>query len=158
MADPLTPEQRSRCMAAVKSKDTKPERLVRSALHRRGLRFRKHVKALPGKPDIVFPTVKVAVFIDGDFWHGYRFRTWVHKISPFWQEKIASNRARDARNFRELRRTGWRVVRIWQHEIKADLDACVGRVARAVSDRRKAEVNLQADRRCGSPTEREGEA
>ena len=73
MSDNLTPTQRSYCMSRVKGKDTSIERLVRSELHKRGFRFRKHVKTLPGKPDIVFPKAKVAVFVDGDFWHGYDF-------------------------------------------------------------------------------------
>jgi len=75
---------------------------VRSELHKRGLRFRKHVKDLPGKPDVVFPTVKVAVFIDGDFWHGYKFPSWEHKVSDFWKQKINKNRERDRRNHRKL--------------------------------------------------------
>jgi len=85
-------------MSRIKGKDTRPEMKVRSALHKKGLRFRKHVKDLPGKPDIVFPKDKVAVFIDGDFWHGYRFPAWEDKVSDFWKKKITGNRKRDARN------------------------------------------------------------
>ena len=132
MADNLTPEQRSYAMSRVKGKDTGLERLVRSELHKRGLRFRKHVKDLPGKPDVVFPGPKVAVFIDGDFWHGYRFPAWEHKVSDFWKEKISKNRERDQRNFSKLRRMGWKVIRIWQHEVKNSLDACVDKIILAV--------------------------
>ena len=132
MPDNLTPSQRSYCMSRVRSRDTSIECIVRSELHRRGLRFRKHVSALPGKPDIVFASARVAVFIDGDFWHGYRFPAWKHKLSGKWAQKIAANRARDQRNHRSLRRDGWRVIRIWQHEINADVDAVVRRVVRAV--------------------------
>lgn len=102
MPDILTPEQRSYCMSKVRSKDTSPERAVRSALHRLGYRFRKHVKDLPGKPDIVFTRRKVAVFVDGDFWHGFGFESWGGKLSPKWRSKIERNMARD--QGRDLRR------------------------------------------------------
>lgn len=133
MPDNLTPTQRSYCMSRVKGKDTGVERVLRSELHRRGYRFRKHVKELPGKPDIVFTKAKVAVFVDGDFWHGYRFPTWREKVSPFWQEKIGKTRQRDQRNSRKLRRMGWHVIRIWQHELKRDTNSCVLRVASTIS-------------------------
>jgi DNA mismatch endonuclease (patch repair protein) len=118
MSDNLSAAARTRCMKAVRTRDTDIEGVVRSELFRRGLRFRKHVKGLPGKPDVVFPRAKVAVFIDGDFWHGYQFPKWGSKLSPFWQGKIAGNRKRDQRNFRTLRRAGWRVLRVWKHEVK----------------------------------------
>lgn len=132
MADNLTPEQRSYCMSRIKGKDTGLERNVRSELHKRGLRFRKHVKDLPGKPDIVFSKARVVVFVDGDFWHGYRFPAWEHKVSEFWKEKINKNRERDRKNFRKLRAMGWRVIRLWQHEIKKDFEGCITRVITAV--------------------------
>jgi DNA mismatch endonuclease (patch repair protein) len=134
--DRITPKQRSRLMASVHSYDTGPEVLVRSALHRRGLRFRKHLKAVPGRPDIAFPTERVAVFIDGDFWHGYRFPTWRHKLAPYWQAKIERNRARDRRNFACLRRQGWRVIRVWEHEIKYGLEQVANLIEHAVITRR----------------------
>lgn len=133
MADRLTPAQRSLLMSKVKSKDTKPELAVRSALHRQGLRFRKHVRSLPGCPDIVFVSARVAVFVDGDFWHGYRFPAWRHKLAPYWQEKIERNRRRDQRNFRRLRAAGWVVVRLWEHDVTRDLEACISRVASVVA-------------------------
>ncbi len=136
MTDNLTPEQRKHCMSRVRSKDTNIEKLVRSGLHKRGLRFRKHVKHLPGKPDIVFPSAGLAVFIDGDFWHGYRFPAWRKTLSPFWRKKIAGNRDRDAKNFRKLRRMGWRVIRLWQHEIERDLDRCISRIETLVTSAR----------------------
>ncbi len=119
-------------MSRVRSYDTGLEKIVRSELHRRGLRFRKHVKTLPGVPDAVFPKAKVAVFIDGDFWHGYKLPQWEHKLKDYWKEKIKRNIKRDKRNHRKLRYMGWRVIRIWQHEVKIDLDACVQRVVEAV--------------------------
>jgi len=131
--DNLSRSHRSHCMSRVRNRDTDLEQAVRSALHKRGLRFRKHVRALPGTPDVVFPRHKVAVFIDGDFWHGYRFPKWKHTQSEFWQVKIETNRTRDKRNHAKLRRMGWRVVRLWQHQIERGLDACVERVAEALA-------------------------
>lgn len=128
MADNLSPEQRSHCMSRVRVRDTDIEKLVRSELHRKGLRFRKHCKHLPGKPDIVFPRCKVAIFIDGDFWHGYRFPRWAAEMAPFWKTKIAGNRDRDQRNFRKLREMDWKVLRLWQHEVEQDLQKCVNRI------------------------------
>ena len=128
MADNLTPEQRSHCMSCVKNKDTDIENTVRAELHKRGYRFRKHVKKLPGTPDIVFPKAKVAVFIDGNFWHGYRFPAWEHKVSDFWKQKIGKNRERDNKNFRKLRNMGWKVIRLWKHQIKGDLEGCLKKI------------------------------
>jgi DNA mismatch endonuclease (patch repair protein) len=134
MPDNLTPEQRSYCMSRIKGKDTGLETLVRSELHKRGFRFRKHLKELPGKPDIVFTKVKVAVFIDGDFWHGYRFPTWEHKVSNFWKTKISKNRERDTKNHRRLREMGWTVIRLWQHEVRNNFETCINRIEEAVSE------------------------
>lgn len=128
MPDHMTPEQRSRAMSRVKLKDGPLETVIRSELHKRGYRFNKHVKELPGSPDIVFTKARVAVFIDGDFWHGYRLSKWEHKLSEFWRDKIVTNRKRDQRNFRKLRRMGWKVIRIWQHEIKLDTESCIDRI------------------------------
>jgi len=117
MTDNLTPEQRKYCMSRIKGKDTGLEKRVRSELHRRGFRFRKHVKELPGKPDIVFGKAKVAVFVDGDFWHGYDFSSWENKVSDFWKGKISKNRERDLKNQQKLSELGWTVIRLWQHEV-----------------------------------------
>ncbi len=132
MPDNLTPEQRSYCMSRIKGKDTGLERRVRSELHKRGFRFRKHVKDLRGKPDVVFTRAKVAVFIDGDFWHGHRFPTWEHKVSDFWKEKISKNRERDKKNHRKLKEMGWTVIRLWQHDLKRDFDGCIDKIVSAV--------------------------
>jgi DNA mismatch endonuclease, patch repair protein len=144
MVDHLTPEQRFRAMSRVKLKDGSLEVIVRSELHRRGYRFRKHVKTLPGSPDAVFTKEKIAVFIDGDFWHGYRLPAWEHKLKDFWKNKIRENRQRDQKNFRKLRRSGWQVLRIWQHEIKKDPEACVDRIVRAVERARRANGSTPA--------------
>src|SRR3989338_6232375 len=133
MPDHLTREQRFRAMSRVKLKDGGLEKAIQSELRRRGYRFRRHVKALPGTPDLVFPKKKTAVFVDGDFWHGYRFLVWKAKLPDFWKEKILTNRKRDQRNFRKLRRMGWKVIRIWQHQIKKSVEDCIGRILDAGS-------------------------
>lgn len=120
-------------MSRVKSKDTGIELLIRSELVKLELQFITHPKELPGKPDIVFPSEKVVVFIDGDYWHGYRFPVWKHTLSPFWYEKIGKTRRRDQRNFRKLRRMGWTVIRIWQHQIQNNLPLCVSRIVSGLS-------------------------
>ncbi len=121
-------------MRRVRQSNTDLERLVRSGLHKRGLRFRKNLRSLPGSPDVVFTRAKVAVFIDGDFWHGWKFEEKQHKYKPYWQQKIAENIARDERNFSNLREMGWTVIRIWQHEIKKDLPNVVERIAASVRE------------------------
>lgn len=141
MADHLTPAQRSRAMKRVKLKDGSLEKLVQGELRVRGLRFRRHVRTLPGRPDIVFTEKKVAVFVDGDFWHGWRLPSWEHKLSPFWRDKLRTNRARDIRNFRKLRSSGWKVIRLWQHQITANLDGSIARVTDIV-------VSWQANENC----------
>jgi len=132
MPDNLTPEQRSYCMSRVKGKDTGLEVRVRSEIHKRGLRFRKHVKGLPGRPDIVFNKARVAVFVDGDFWHRYRFPSWENKVSDFWKKKISGNRKRDARNHRKLRQMGWTVIRLWQHQVRNDFRGSIQRIINTV--------------------------
>ena len=117
----MTPEQRSRCMAAVKGKDTKPEMIVRKYLFSRGLRYRVNNRRLPGSPDIVLKKYKTVVFIDGCFWHGHEgcryFRIPKSNVD-FWRHKIAMNIARDYSNTVDLQLAGWRVIRIWECEIK----------------------------------------
>ena len=142
MADNLTPEQRSYCMSRIRGKDTKLEVLVRSELHKRGLRFRKHLKNLPGKPDVVFTGAKVAVFIDGDFWHGYRFPSWEQSVSDFWRKKISKTRERDAKNYRMLRTMGWKVVRLWQHEIERDFGGSIDRIVSTVRGTQHRQQNV----------------
>lgn len=116
----MTPEQRSRCMAAIKGKDTKPEMIVRKYLFSRGLRFRVNNRKLPGSPDIVLRKYKTVVFVDGCFWHGHegcRLFKMPKSNVDFWQQKISRNIARDAVNNSDLESAGWRVIRIWECEI-----------------------------------------
>lgn len=121
MADVMTPEQRSRCMAAIKGKDTKPELIVRKYLFSRGVRFRIQVKNLPDKPDIVLPKYKTVIFVNGCFWHGHagcRYYRLPKSNVEFWQEKISRNVECDHRTEAELTALGWRVIRVWECEIK----------------------------------------
>ena len=110
-------------MARITSKDTQPELRVRSFLHSRGLRYRLHVASLPGKPDLVFPSFRVCVFINGCFWHGCRHcadgRHKVKSNTDYWTRKISKNRARDKKNRRELTALGWNVHVIWACETES---------------------------------------
>ena len=115
------PEKSSRRLAAVHSKDTAPELIVRRMLHGMGLRFRLHRKDLPGCPDIVLPKWSTVVFVSGCFWHrhsGCRYAQDPQRNSEFWQAKFARNVERDCGNQRELRRLGWRVVIVWECETR----------------------------------------
>src|SRR5262245_52096226 len=137
--DNLTPRQRSRNMSLSRSKDTRPELAIRRLLHARGLRFRKHVRWLPGRPDLLFVSARVVVFVDGDYWHGWRFPAWSDKLGTYWKQKIERNRRRDLQTIRRLRRSGWLVLRIWEHDIKRDCADCVDRIEAAVLGRLRTE-------------------
>jgi len=105
--------------------NTRHEVMLRSALWRMGLRFRKNVRSLPGKPDIVFPRAHVVVFCDGDFWHGRNWQSRRKKLqqganASYWVAKIASNIKRDRKNNRLLEKSGWHVIRVWETDILKD--------------------------------------
>ena len=133
MADNLTPIQRSYCMSRVNGKNTSLEVIIFQRLKQRNLKFKTHVRGLPGCPDIVFKNAKVTIFIDGDFWHGYRFPQWESKLKPFWRRKIRNTIARDKKNFAKLRRMGWKVIRVWGHSIKKNLEAVIIKIEAAVT-------------------------
>ena len=121
MADVLSKEQRHRCMSQIKSKNTKPEVLVRRFLFANGFRFRLHRKDLPGKPDIVLPKYKTVIFINGCFWHGHhncKYASIPETNHEFWQNKISGNMERDRTAYSELLRQGWNVIEIWQCQLK----------------------------------------
>lgn len=121
MTDIVTPEERSRIMAAVKGNDTKPEMLVRRYLHGCGFRYGLHNKNLPGSPDIVLRRFKTVIFVHGCFWHGHencRYYRLPKSNIEFWQSKVEHNRARDERVQAELHAKGWRVLIIWECELK----------------------------------------
>ncbi len=121
MTDRMTKEERRRCMAAIKGRDTLPEMIVRKYLFSRGLRYRVNDKKLPGSPDIVLRKYGAVIFIDGCFWHGHKDCKYYRLPSSnveFWKSKIARNTARDYVNNVDLELAGWRVIRIWECEIK----------------------------------------
>jgi DNA mismatch endonuclease, patch repair protein len=135
------PEVTTRIMAAVRGRDSRAEVLLRSELHRRGLRFRKNVPSLPGKPDIVFTSARVAVFVDGDWWHGHGWRErgfasfedqFNHARADWWRAKIERNVERDREVNRALRKAGWRVVRVWESRVLKDPSRAAARVERRV--------------------------
>lgn len=126
--DIMSPEKRSAVMSRIRGKDTGPEKIMAAHFSKRGLIWEGHVKELPGRPDFVFHDARLAVFVDGDFWHGWRFPQWRHKLSEKWEAKIEETRRRDARNNRRLRRMGWKVVRIWEHQIKKSREECLARI------------------------------
>jgi DNA mismatch endonuclease (patch repair protein) len=128
----MSPETRSKVMSRIRGKDTAPERVLASLLEPRGILWEAQVRSLPGRPDFVFAEQKVAVFVDGDFWHGWRFPLWRHKLQEKWAAKIAANRERDRKNHRRLRRLGWTVIWIWEHQLKNAPEACRQRVLRAL--------------------------
>lgn len=126
--DIMPPEKRSTVMSRIKGKNTGPERIIFNVIESHDICFDRHAKDLPGRPDVAFRQAKLAVFLDGDFWHGWRFPLWEHKLAQKWRAKIAATRDRDRRNFRELHREGWRVLRIWEHQIERSPEKCVERI------------------------------
>jgi DNA mismatch endonuclease (patch repair protein) len=121
VTDRLTRERRSWNMSRIRSRDTAPEKRVRSALHRAGYRFRLHSKQLPGRPDVVLPKHRTVVFVHGCFWHRHkdcRFAYTPKSRVAFWQEKFRRNVERDRRSALELRRLGWKVVTVWECEVE----------------------------------------
>lgn len=134
MTDVLTSKQRSYCMSRIRCKNTKPELALRKSLWGIGYRYRVNYK-LAGKPDIVFPGKKVAVFVDGCFWHFCPEHCTVPDTNrDFWGKKLGRNVERDKEVTAKLEKESWKVIRIWEHEIKTDLALCVSRIVRALSD------------------------
>lgn len=116
MTDIVDKATRSRMMSGIRGRDTKPEMLIRKALHAQGLRYRLHEKTLPGKPDLVFPKYKAVVFIHGCFWHGHdcHYFKVPQTRTDFWLAKIADNKVRDERQLQQLQKAGWRVLVVWE--------------------------------------------
>ena len=134
MTDIVSGRRRSEMMASIKGRDTVPERAVRRVAHRMGLRFRLHRKDLPGRPDLVFPRHRLAVFVHGCFWHrheGCRYAYTPKSRVAFWTGKFAENVARDRRNEDALRGLGWRVLIVWECEAR-DAEAVGMRLARCI--------------------------
>lgn len=130
--DFMSPETRSAVMARIRGSGTGPELLLASELRLLGLSWEEHVRDLPGRPDFVFPREQVIAFVDGDFWHGYRFAEWRDKLSEAWEAKIAGNIRRDIKNREALRKLGWQVIRIWEHQLAVRPSNAAQRVKRAL--------------------------
>ena len=121
MADVHTPEQRSYNMSQIRGKNTKPEELVRKYLFSQGFRYRKNDPRLPGKPDVVLPKYKTVIFVNGCFWHGHegcRYFVWPKNNAEFWKNKISGNIYRDQKNYNFLVELGWKVLIVWECELK----------------------------------------
>ncbi|MCK4782312.1 MAG: DNA mismatch endonuclease Vsr [Desulfobacteraceae bacterium] len=121
MVDRVSPEKRSWIMSHIRSKNTIPEKTVRSLLHRMGFRFSLHRSDLPGKPDIVLPKYAAVVFVNGCFWHhhrGCKEATIPKSNISFWEQKLTSNVQRDKKHRKELRKMGWKVIVVWECELK----------------------------------------
>lgn len=131
--DRISKETRSRIMSRIRAKNTSPELKLRKALWHAGLRgYRIHYK-LVGKPDIVFTKSRLAIFVDGDYWHGYLW-TKKKKIPPrkYWQAKIKGNMERDKKYTRQLKKDGWKVLRFWEHEVNKNTDCVVDKILAAI--------------------------
>lgn len=139
MADVLTKAQRRKNMQHIRSKDTKIEVMLRKALWEKGYRYRKNYKDLPGKPDIVLTKYKIAIFCDGEFFHGKDWEVLKPKLEKsnngdFWIKKIARNIERDDEVDKQLLFLGWTVIRFWGNEIKLDPNKCVKVIEEAIFD------------------------
>ena len=135
MPDVHSPATRSFNMSRIRGKNTKPEVLLRSLLHRAGLRFRLHVADMPGKPDIVLPRYKAAVFVNGCYWHrhqGCRYCTTPATNADFWNKKFEGNVSRDANKQKQLQEAGWRVFVIWECELRHDAEKTAAQLADAI--------------------------
>ena len=129
MADKFNKETRSKIMAAIRSINTSPERTVFRDLRKRGTYFQRHYKRVLGTPDIAIPSRKIAVFIDGDFWHGFRYPAWKGRLkNSFWRKKIERNRKRDKLYHGKLRKMGWKVLRVWEHQLKNDFGKTIDKI------------------------------
>lgn len=129
MADIFSKEKRSEIMSKIRGKDTKVELAVFRELRSRGVYFQKYYRTSAGSPDIALPRKKIAIFIDGDFWHGYRFFKNKSRLpEKYWLGKIEDNMRRDRRNRAKLKRMGWKVMRVWEHEVIKDFDKTMDKI------------------------------
>lgn len=126
----FTKKKRSEIMSRIHSKNTSIEKAIFSGLRKQKIYFQKHYDKVPGKPDIALPRKKIAIFIDGDFWHGYKFKKTKKRLPKiYWRDKIENNIKRDKRNRMILKRLGWKVLRIWGHEAKIDTEKAINKIA-----------------------------
>lgn len=115
-------------MSRIRSKGTKPEIILKKSLRRMGISYRSNIRNLPGTPDIVILEKKLAIFIDGDFWHGREFKRRSRNYNDYWTKKIKRNMERDKENVRDLKKAGWKVIRFWGSEIVKDCDKITRRI------------------------------
>lgn len=133
--DRITATKRKQLMSKVRNRDTDIERQLCSLLWHNNLRYRKHYK-ITGRPDIAFPGLKIAVFCDGDFWHGRQFAREGKKYNDFWFEKISQNIKRDRFVTRNLEKRGWKVIRFWKDEIKNQPSNCLTTILQTIHERK----------------------
>lgn len=133
--DRISKATRQRNMSKVRNRDTDIERQLRKLLWDNKLRYRKHYKVI-GKPDIAFPGYKIAIFCDGDFWHGKQFAREGKKYNDFWFEKISQNIKRDRLVTRSLEKKNWKVIRFWKEEIKKEQENCLAIILQAIHERK----------------------
>ena len=151
MPDSMTPQQRHNCMSHIRAKNTKPEVLVRQYLHAAGFRFRIHVKKLPGTPDVVLAKYRTCIFVNGCFWHGHRgcrFATQPKSNAEFWSSKIANNIRRDELSVQALEAMGWKVVTVWECDLRKERrDATLPSLAELIRRNGASYASEQAQRR-----------
>lgn len=140
MADRISAEKRSWNMSRIKGKDTAPEVTVRSYLFRKGFRFRKNVKDLPGKPDVVLPKYRTVIFINGCFWHRHkncRYATTPKTRTEFWMKKFTNNVNNDIKNTEKLKADGWDVITVWECELKSRPSDCLLHIEEILTHKNK---------------------
>lgn len=146
MADVVDRKTRSRMMAGIRARDTKPERIIRSGLFRLGFRYRLHSANLPGRPDLVFPSRRAAIFVNGCFWHGHdcRFFRMPTTRRVFWEKKIRGNRRRDEKNLMLLANANWRTLVVWECAMRGkrqpEQSKVIGQISSWLDSHRKQAV------------------
>ena len=143
--DVLTKEQRRKNMQAIRNKNTKAEKKLAKALWKNGYRYRKNDNTVFGKPDLTFKKIKIAIFVDGEYFHGRNWDTNKHRIQTnqeFWWAKIEGNINRDKLVFDKLTREGWKVLRFWDTEVHKNLGYCIAKIERTIKERIKCQKNI----------------
>lgn len=134
MADLFSKEKRSQVMSHIRSKNTLIERTVFRFLRRNKVHFVSHYNRIPGKPDVARPREKKAVFLDGDFWHGRDFLIRKEKLPQYWVSKISGNIARDRKHRLAIRKKGWRILRIWEHDLEKREEEVLKKILRFLKE------------------------
>ena len=151
MPDRMTPQQRHDCMSHIRSRNTKPEVLLRKKLHSLGYRYRVNVRKLPGTPDIVLSKYRTCIFVNGCFWHGHQgcSKFVMPKTNEsFWADKIRNNRERDLKNTMMLEAADWKVITIWECQLKKDVfEDTFSSIRKQLDDNRSSYAEYMADRR-----------